>query len=189
VLTTCCTLALGLAGPAFGADKPRLLLADEGLPLQEIRPQDRRVYVLTLDGRWQKPPAPGIAHHVNVLFPNGQAYSHRVLDDALFRKGEVRCLLPEYQLIRNGVARGGDLTVVVSAGRSVGTATAPEVISDTVSVRWPLKRPVVRLPPPTRHTPPRPIDDFPLPGGELPKKPAPPRKVEPLPPPKLPKDA
>jgi hypothetical protein len=165
------------------------MLADEGLPLQEIRPQDRHVYVLTLEGRWQKPPAPGVAHHVNVLFPNGQVYSHRVLDDALFRKGEVRCLLPEYQLIRNGVARGGDLTVVVSAGRPVNTASAQEVISDALSVHWPPKRPIVPRPPRTRHTPPRPIDDFPLPGEQMPEKPAPPRKVQPLPPPKLSKDA
>jgi hypothetical protein len=138
---------------------------------------------LTLEATWQRPATLGVPHFVNLLFPNGTSYSHRVLDEALFRAGEVRCLLPEYQLVRGGVARGGTITVVLSAGRSVRSARAPEVISAPFEVRWPMDRPVVRRPPRTRHTPPPEIDAMPLPD----EVPAPPRKRPPtkLPPPKL----
>src|SRR5689334_4284937 len=80
-------LGLTLAGATRAADAPLLHLTDEGLPLQELRPLDRHVYVLTLEGAWKQPAKPGLAYHVNLLFPNGQSYSHRVLDDALFRAG------------------------------------------------------------------------------------------------------
>jgi hypothetical protein len=164
------------AGPA--ADKPRLELADEKLPLEEIRPLDRRVFVLALEGTWKQPPVSGVARYVNLFFPDGGSYSHRVLNEELARAGEIRVLLPEYQLIRHGVARGGTITVVVSAGRSVSSAAAPEVVSTPLAVGWPLDRPIVRLPPPTRHTPRPEIDAFPLPGG----MPAPARKGPPIPP-------
>jgi hypothetical protein len=182
-------LSLALVPSQAGAAGGRLTLADEKLPLQEIRPQDRRVWVLTLEGNWQQAPTFGHPFYVNLLFPNGTSYSHRVLDDALFRAGEVRCLLPEYQLIRGGVARGGTMTVVISADRSVTSARAPEVISAPFEVRWPMDRPVVRRPPRTRHTLPPEIDAMPLPGN-MPQVPKPPQKrppVKPTPPPdKLP---
>ncbi len=100
------TIGLGLllACEAFAADAPPLRLTDPGLPLQELRPLDRHVWVLSLDGVWTRAAIPGIAYHVNLLFPNGRSYSHRVLDDVLFRTGEVRCLIPDYQLVRNGGA-------------------------------------------------------------------------------------
>lgn len=181
------TIGLGLtvAAVSFAADPPLLHLLDEGLPLQELRPLDRHVYVLSLDGVWKQPPTLGIAYHVNLLFPNGQDYSHRVLDDAMFRTGELRCLIPDYQLVRNGLARGGKFTLVVSARRTVTSATAPEVVSDFFEVRWPLDRPIVPWPPRTRHTPPPPIDSFPLPGQTIPT-PKPPKTspAEPLPLPK-----
>ena len=36
---------------AFGADTPRLMLEDEGLAIQELRPLERHVWVLTLEGK------------------------------------------------------------------------------------------------------------------------------------------
>ncbi|HZY90282.1 MAG TPA: hypothetical protein VFE78_36000, partial [Gemmataceae bacterium] len=171
--------------PAAG--QARLTLADEKLPLQEIRPLDRHVWVLTLEATWQRPPTFGVPHYVNLLFSNGTSSSHRVLDEALFRAGEVRCLLPQYQLIRGGVDRGGAITIVISAGRAVRSARAAEAISAPFEVRWPMDRPVVRLAPRTRHTPPPEIDAMPLP-GEMPAVPVPPVrrlpvKPAPLPPP------
>jgi hypothetical protein len=181
-------LLLAVAARLPAAEQARLTLADEKLPLQEIRPLDRRVWVLTLEATWQRPPTFGVPHYVNLLFPNGTSSSHRVLDEALFRAGEVRCLLPQYQLIRGGVDRGGTITIVISAGRAVRSARAPEVISAPFEVRWPMDRPVVRLAPRTRHTPPPEIDAMPLP-GEMPAVPGPPParrlpvKPAPLPPP------
>jgi hypothetical protein len=151
--------ALILTSPLCGAEPP-LLLSDPKLPLLEIRPLDRHVWVLALDGEWKQSAIPGVSYHVNLLFPNGQSYSHRVLDDAAFRLGEVRCLVPEYQLVRNGLGRGGPFRIVISARRSVTTAQAPEVISALFTVRWPLNRPIQRWLPPSRFAPPEPIDAF-----------------------------
>ncbi len=183
-------LALALAGDLSAAGPARLTLSDEKQPLQEIRPLDRRVWVLTLEASWKEAPKFGVPHYVNLLFPNGTSASQRVLDEGLFRSGELRVLLPEYQLIRGGVARGGTITLVVSADRSVTSARAPEVIGGPFEVRWPMDRPVVRLAPRTRHTPPPEIDAMPLP-GEMPPVPVPPagarppvRPPAPLPPPK-----
>jgi hypothetical protein len=163
-----------------------LRLADPKLPLQELRPLDRHVWVLSLEGTWTKPAVPGIAYHINLIFPNGQSYSHRMLDDS-FRLGQVRCLIPEYQLVRHGLAQGGQFTIVISAGPPVTTATAAEVVSVPFEVRWPLERPVFRWAPQTRFTPAAPIDAFPPPNAGAP--PAVPRK-EPIPggePPPVPK--
>jgi hypothetical protein len=180
-------LTLGLTLGASHAAEVPLRLSDPGSPLQEIRPLDRHVWILSLEGTWKQPSVPGFAYHVNLLFPNGASYSHRVLDDAPFRAGDVRCLIPEYQLIRNGLAGGGSFTIVVSARRTVTSATDPDVVSDRLVVRWPMDRPIVRLPPRSRLTAPPPIDDFPLPGRMIPtptspKKATPPS--EPLPVPK-----
>jgi hypothetical protein len=182
------SLVLALAGNLSAAEPARLTLSDEKLPLQEIRPLDRKVWVLTLEANWKEAPKFGVAHYVNLLFPNGTSDSHRVLDEAQLRAGEVRVLLPEYQLIRGGVAKGGTITVVISANRSVTSARAPEVIGGPFEVRWPMDRPIVRLPPRTRHTPPPEIDAMPLP-GEVPAVPGPPTgrppvKPAPLPPPR-----
>ncbi len=171
-------LSMTLTLTASAAGAPPLRLTDPGLPLQELRPLDRHVWVLTLEGTWKQPATPGIAYHVNLLFPNGQSYSHRVLDAELFGKGEVRCLIPDYQLLRNGLARGGKFTLVVSARRPVTSATAPEVVSDRFTVRWPLDRPIVPWPPRTRYSPPAPIDALPVPGQRTPK-PAPPKAKAP----------
>lgn len=159
---------LFLLTPALSASSPPpLRLADPKLPLQELRPLDRHVCVLSLEGTWTQPALPGIAYHINLIFPNGQSYSHRVLDDS-FRLGQVRCLIPEFQLVRNGLARAGQFTIVVSAGRPVATATAAEVVSAPFEVRWPLERPIFRWAPPTRFASPTPIDAFPPPNAETP---------------------
>ncbi|HEY7313629.1 MAG TPA: hypothetical protein VH643_30035 [Gemmataceae bacterium] len=176
-------LVLLSIAPAFAADGPVLGLSDPGLPLQEIRPLDRHVWVLALEGKWKQPPTPGFSYYVNLLFPNGGSYSHRVLDDATFAAGEVRCLVPEYQLVRNGAARGR-FVVVVSARRTVTSAKAPEIISEGMVVNWPMDRPILRWAPPTRFSPPVPIDAMPLPGQRLPSKPGKRPVGEPLPPPK-----
>jgi hypothetical protein len=151
-----------LAAPALAAGAaPQLRLSDPKLPLQELRPLDRHVWVLSLEGTWMQPPLAGLGYYVNLIFPNGQSYSHRVLDDAAFRLGDVRCLIPEYQLLRNGLMRGGQFTIVVSARRSVTSPTAAEVIGEPLQVRWPMDRPNQRWAPLTRFTPRPPIDAFP----------------------------
>jgi hypothetical protein len=164
-------LALLSVSSVWATDGPRLRLTDPGLPLQEIRPLDRHVWVLALEGKWKQPPTPGFSYYVNLLFPNGGSYSHRVLDAALFTAGEVRCLLPEYQLVRNGVTRGSQFVIVVSARCPVASEKAPEIISAKMVVNWPMDRAIVRWAPPTHLTPPAPIDALPLPGRQLPPSP------------------
>lgn len=159
--------------PALSAASPPLRLADPKLPLQELRPLDRHVWVLSLDGNWTQPVLAGFAYHINLIFPNGGSYSHRVLDDA-FRLGQVRCLIPDYQLIRNGLAHGGRFTIVVSARRPVTTTTAAEVVSVPFEVQWPMERPILRWAPPTRFSPAVPIDAFPPPQERLPRGEPPP---------------
>jgi hypothetical protein len=172
-------LVVGLAPVAAGAEKPALELTDEGLPLQEIRPLDRHDRILTLEGKWNRPAKDDVKHYVNILFPNGQSASHRVLDEALVRKGEIRCVLQEYELVRNGVAGSGDFVIVVSQKRPVSSPTAAEVISDALKVTWPMDRPVVKRPPLTRHSPPPPIDALPFPDDALLKYRPAPEKLKP----------
>jgi hypothetical protein len=160
ILLLCPTL------PARAAERPALELADPGLPLWEIRPLDRHVLVLSLEGKWLQPANPDAGYYVNLLFADGRSESHRVLDPALFRLGEVRCLFPEYQMLRHRVGRGDKVTVVISEGKAATSADAPEVISAPFVVTWPPDRPIVRRAPRTRFTPPEPIDAFPLPGDE-----------------------
>jgi hypothetical protein len=178
------TLLLTLAAvPSLAAETARLELTDEKLPLQEIRPLDRHVYILTLEGKWNQPAdSSDTPYYVNILFPNGGSYSHRVLDDRLFRRGEVRCVLQEYQMLRNQFCRGDKLTIVISAKRSVKSASAPEVISAPLEVEWPLDRKQVSRPVKTRFSDPEPVDAFPPPDQPPPvKKPEPKEKEKPEP--------
>jgi hypothetical protein len=162
--------------------KPKLELKDEGLSLQELRPLDRLVYILTLDGKWHEPAAAKAVYYVNLLFPDGGSYAHRVLDEELFPKGEVRVVIQGHQLVRHGIARGGKFTVVVSKDRPVESAQAPEVISDKLSVTWPMERRISRFRPHSRHQPPEPLDAFPIPGEEEARPALPPRpKAAPAP--------
>jgi hypothetical protein len=175
----CLTLLLS-AGFAVAAEQPKLILTDPGLPLQEIRPLDRRVHIITLEGDWKEAPRLGAPYYVNVLFPNGQGYSNRPLDEELFRLGEVRCVIQDYQLIRNGTGKGGKLTIVVSVDKPVTSAKAAEVVSNALVLDWPLDRPVTRRPVRSKFAPPPPVDE--LPPEEPPSKAKRPR--EKVPPPK-----
>jgi hypothetical protein len=178
--------ALWFAVPGHAADPIKVQLKDEKLPLQEIRPLDRRVWILTLEGDWKVAPIPGKSYYINLLFPNGQSYDHRPLNDSLFRLGEISALLQNYQLRRNGLAGGGTLQVVVSEGKPVVSASDPEVVSNVLQVSWPMDRPIVQKPPQSRFSPPPPVDPFPPASPEPPRGILPPPKPEkePVPPPK-----
>lgn len=148
---------------AMAADQPRLVLMDEGLSIQELRPLERHVYVLTLEGTWKAPAKYGVKHYVNVIFPNGAVAAHHVLSEEYVRKGEVRVLIQEHDLICNNVARGAKLTIVISQDKGILAATDAEVISEPFVTPWPLDRPIVKRRVETRHTPPEEIDAMPLP--------------------------
>jgi hypothetical protein len=170
-----------LPGFTAAAGKHRLTLKDEGLPLQELRPLDRKIYVLTLDGTWKPPPDSRTTYYINFLFPNGSSYAHRVDDSRTFRQGEVRCIIQDYKLARYGVSKGGRFDIVVSAGTPVRSEDAPEVVSNIIHVSWPMDRPVSRFRPYTRRGEPAPVDAFPIP-GEPPSRPGAPA----VPPPPFP---
>jgi hypothetical protein len=152
---------------ASAADQPRLTLIDEGLSIQEIRPLERHVYILTLEGTWSSPAKYGVKHYVNVIFPNGAVASHRVLSEEYVRKGEVRVLIQEHDLICNNVPRGAKLTIVISQDKGIQAASDAEVLTEPFVTPWPLDRPIVKRRVETRHTPPDEIDAFPLPDDPL----------------------
>ena len=176
------SLALGFGGLATA--KHQLELTDDGLPLQELRPMDRRVYILTLDGKWEQPPAADTTYYLNYFFADGGSYSHKVDDVPMFRKGEVRCIIQGYQLTRHGVARGGKFSVAVSAGREVTSPEAPEVISNVKELTWPMERRVIPFRVQSKHSPQPPVDELLRPGEELARPPygAKPRSTPPAPP-------
>ena len=182
VLTVLVLLGFAGAAPA----KSQLVLFDVGLSLQESRPLDRRVYILTLDGKWNQPAAAKAVYYINFLFPDGGSYSHKVLDDDLFPKGEVRCVIQGYQLTRHGISKGGKFSIVVSEGRAVTSAQDEKVISDVKEFSWPMERRITRFRPHTRHQPPVPVDAFPIPGEEE-ANPSPPVKPRPAPAPPRPR--
>jgi hypothetical protein len=146
--------------PSLGfAAGPAVELSDPGLPLQELRPLDRRVYVLTLEAKWTQTAKAG-AHYVNVQLPGG-SYAHRVLNDAMLRRGEVRCLIHDHELARHGIAAEVPLTITLSRGDPA--AEGGETISNTLTVTWTGKRATVRTPPRSRFGDPVPLDAFLLP--------------------------
>jgi len=179
------------AAAALAADKPKLV--DEERALQELRPLERHTYVLTLEAEWglkgkdKLRPAEDKVYFVNLFFPDGGVYSHRVLGapvfgrgsdkyldypervergqavaDPQFMKGEVRCLVPDYQLVRHGIAKGGDFSVVVSVDDAATAIDAKNVITQPIEIHWPIKgRPVQTKPVRTSHSPPEPPDEFP----------------------------
>jgi hypothetical protein len=153
-----------LGKPAEEEAKPdtqgaKLELTDGKLPLWELRPLDRRVYVVSLDGVWRKPGSPDASYQLTVRFPDGRTWSHRPINDRLFFLGEMRFMIPQYMLIRTGAARGGKLELFVTERLTAGGR--PEVISNTVELTWPLRRPVLRRAPATKVTPRPPIDAMP----------------------------
>lgn len=160
--------------PALGfAAGPRLELSDPGLPLQLVRPLDRQAFVLTLDGKWTGTPA-AATHYVNLVFPDGGRHAHRVLDDAAFRRGEVRVLIEEYQLVRHGIADTGQFGVEITVGEPLEPGGNAEVVSDLFFVEWPILRKIIRYRPRSRFSETAPLDVFPLPDRDTMP---PPRKV------------
>jgi hypothetical protein len=149
-------LALSLVGPATAG--PVLQLADEHLPLWEMRCQDRRVYVLTLEGTWDRSPEADASYYIQVHFPDGQAYVHRVLDTEALRGGEVRCLIQDYQLQRHRLAPGEAVKVVIFEKKA--SRAAPKAISNELEVPALLRRTISREPP-VRLTPPSSPGDLP----------------------------
>jgi hypothetical protein len=171
-------LCLAAAPPPAADETPRVELSDAGLPLWEVRPLERRVLVLTLDGDWKVKPRFDDVYYVKVLFPDGQCVSQRAYEEGPFRRGEIRCALVEYQLCANGLKAGDKLGVVVTRRRAGRPAEDAEVISNRVDVTWPLDRPVVRRPPRAKGSGPEPVDAFPPEDA-----PARPPAREPVPPP------
>jgi hypothetical protein len=168
-------LALLLAA-APEAEPPKIELSDGKYPLWEIRPLDRRVYVVSLDGKWKRRHSTGVSYQLTVRFLDGTTYSHRPINDNLFALGEMRFMVPEHLLLRTGAAKGGKLTLFVTERPTAGAKA--EKISNSIEIDWPLKRPIARRAPATKFTPARPIDDFPL-DDTSPKK-----AIEEAPPPK-----
>jgi hypothetical protein len=186
-----CSLALavilGVAVPACLAAPPQVVLNDPDLSLFEMRPLDRHVFVLTLEGDWKTPPDWDASYYVNIQYPNGVVVEHRPTLERMFRKGEVQCLLIEYQWEKNGFQPGDRLSVFITRRRAGSPTDAQEVISNRLEVAWPFDRKVGRRPPKTRFTEPDPIDIF-RPEGDEPVKPPKPAPVPvpvpvPVPPP------
>ena len=85
------------AAPACFAAR-QIVLNDPRLPLWEMRPLDRHVYVLTLEGDWKSPPGRDAEYlRQHRVSRRGRWCSTRPTDDLLFRRGEVQALLIEYQ--------------------------------------------------------------------------------------------
>jgi hypothetical protein len=171
-------VVLGFTLPA--AAQARLTLRDPGLPLQEIQPNDRRVYVLTLEGTWKQPALTGVPYYVNVLFPGGGGYATKIDDETALAKGVVHCLIQPHRLPHHCL-QTGHVLVVVSVRHPVCSTVDQDVVSEVVAVKWPLDRPVQKLLPQGRQGPPEPVDRFPPPGDTLPPPKA--EKVPPPPPP------
>lgn len=154
------TLAVCLSAAPARAASPQLVITDPGYALWEIRPLDRRVYVLTLEGDWKTPPDPDAEYYVNIEFPNGAVVAHRALDDRQFWKGDVECLLVQYQWEKNHFQKGDKLTVFVARRKPGVPPDDQEVISNRFEVAWPFDRQVVRLAPRTRFTEREAVDVF-----------------------------
>jgi hypothetical protein len=156
---------IGGFSPASAQPEIRLTLVDQGLPLQLLQPNDRRVYVVALAGRWEKlPPGEGLPHYVNVYFPGGHHYAHGLIfeKERFFNQGEVRVMLVDYQL-KHGFESSdvrGELQVAVSFGKPAPTLDSPDLICEPIRLNWPMYRPVLNdvVPiPPLRPRPPMPM--------------------------------
>ena len=176
---------LAAAPACFAA--PLIILTDPNLPLWEIRPLDRHVYVLSLEGEWTVPMEKRDGeYHVNIEYPDGAVVEHRPTLDKLFRRGEVQVLLIQYQYEKHHLQKGDTLRIWVTKWKPGDEPDDQEVISNGLEVAWPFDRDVVRRPPKTRFSEPEPIDAFHPPGEEpIPQpKPNPPPVEEPVKPPK-----
>lgn len=159
VVSLALTVCLSAAPMRAGAS-PQLALTDPGYALWEIRPLDRRVYVLTLQGDWKTPPDPGAEYYVNIEYPNGGTVAQRAMGPSQFWKGDVECLLIQYQWEKYHFQKGDKLTVFVTRKPPGVALKDQEVISNRLVVAWPFDRQVVRLAPRTRFTALEPVDSF-----------------------------
>ncbi len=178
------------AGPACFAEV-QVTLRDPHLPLWEIRPLDRHVYVLTLEGEWKKGmPQRDADYRVNIEYPDGAVVDQPPTSEKAFRRGEIQVLLVQYQYEQHQLRRGDTLRVFITRRMAAASVDAPpddwEVVSNRLEVAWPFDRDVVRLPPKTRFSEPEPIDAFHQAGDEPvpPPKPNLPPAAEPVPPPR-----
>ena len=162
---------------------PQLVLSDPHAPLWETRPLDRRVYVLSLEGDWKTKPEFDADYSIHIVYPNGEEVDHRPAYERMFRRGEVQCLLIQYQYEKYHFQRGEKLTVYVTKRKPGGGPDDQEAISNRLEVEWPFDRDIVRKPPHTRFSEPEPIDVFRQAGEEPAPPPKPNPPLQPLPPP------
>lgn len=165
-----------------------LTIKDDGLPLEQVPPElcnDRQIFVVTLTGNWTRPAATGATHYVNFFYPNGYHSAHAINSgehEVLFNKGEIKAMLIDYEMRRGSAWGRGNVVVVVSHLRPAHSLSDYHVISNPVTLAWPMYRPVKRGQPapapaevPARaplpglrpETPPPPP---PVPPGEKPKE-------------------
>ena len=169
-------LCLGVSVPAGTAESPQLILSDPGYPLWEIRPQERHVYVLTLEGDWKSPPDRDAVYYVNVEFPDGGTVEQRVRQRRPFVPARRRALSADRIPVEKAPFRARrPAHCLRHAPRRGERPDDQQVVSSRLEVEWPLDRKVVRLPPRTRFTLREPIDVFHPEGEEsvAPPKPAP----------------
>ena len=178
------------AVPACFAES-QVTLRDPNLPLWEMRPLDRHVYVLSLEGEWKRGmPQRDADYRVNIEYPDGAVIEHRPTFEKAFRKGEIQVLLVQYQYDEHHLQRGDTLRIYITKRmpgiRPDAKSDDWEVVSNRLEVAWPFDRDVVRLPPKTRFSEPEPIDAFHPPGEEPVPAPKvmPPAAEEPVPQPK-----
>jgi hypothetical protein len=149
---------------AVAAEPPQVELSEGNLPLGEIRPLDRRVYVVSLDGAWKQQPTTETHYHLAVKFPDGTIYTHRPMEDELFLRGEMRFMVPEHLLLRTNTTTGGKLQFFVTEPGAPGKT--PTTISNPLELAWPVKRTAARPAPKAKATAPAPLD-LPLDAGPL----------------------
>jgi hypothetical protein len=185
-------VALLMAGSlVLAADKSKLIDEERPLQELRPLDRHTYVLTLEaewgVEGKQKLRPADDKSYYVNLFFPDGGVHSHRVLGapvfargsdkyldypdrvkqgqvttDPMFLQGEVRCLVPDYQLARHGMAKGGKFSVAVSVDEPATAIDSKNVITQPIEIAWPLKgREIQTKPARTRHSPPEQPDEFP----------------------------
>jgi hypothetical protein len=182
-----------VAGISLAADKPKLIDEERALQVMRPLDRFTYVLTLEgewgVEGSEKLRPADNKTYFVNLFFEDGGVYSHRVLGapvfakgydryldyperlergqavaDPMFLRGEVRCLVPDYQLARHGIAKGGKFSVAVSVDEAATSLDSDKVITEPIEITWPIeKRPIQKKPVRTRHSPPERPDELPAP--------------------------
>ncbi len=146
LLTLGLTLGFAPSMHAQPVEDSILTLTDDKLALEELLPSDRRVYVVRLTGKWNKPPAAGATHYVNFYLPNGRHYAHAVnaADEAAFYRGEVRAMLYSHELKCGNADPRGEIKVAVSFLKPAYSLDSKDLISKPIALNWPMYRPIIR---------------------------------------------